>query len=115
MGGGGAGAGWGIKCRVKNRLVVFESATILGQIPGEKRRSSLVTGAGFWAGAPSAAEGDGWIYLAFAVVLNGAFLGYAVRLYLSYSDALARSTFRYSIAYLAALFAALLIDHYFTA
>ncbi len=58
---------------------------------------------------------SGWIYLAFAVVLNGAFLGYAVRLYVSYSDALARSTFRYSIAYLAALFAALLIDHYFTA
>src|SRR2546426_897755 len=40
-----------MKCRVKNRLVVFESATILGQIPGEKRRSSLVTGAGLWAGA----------------------------------------------------------------
>src|SRR6266436_4272685 len=35
---------------------------------------------------------SGWIYLAAAVVLNGAFLGYAVRLYVSYSDALARRT-----------------------
>ena len=40
------------------------------------------------------------------------FLGYAVRLYRRYSDALARATFRYSIVYLAALFSALLIDHY---
>jgi protoheme IX farnesyltransferase len=31
---------------------------------------------------------------------------------MSYSDALARRTFRYSIAYLAALFAALLVDHF---
>jgi len=58
---------------------------------------------------------SGWIYLGAAVVLNGIFLGYAVRLYVSYSDALARRTFRYSIAYLAALFAALLVDHYFFA
>ena len=29
-----------------------------------------------------------------------------------YSDALARRTFRFSIVYLAALFAALLVDHY---
>ena len=55
---------------------------------------------------------SGWIYLAAAVVLNGAFLGYAVRLYLSYSDALARRMFRYSIVYLALLFAALLVDHF---
>src|SRR6266550_3190728 len=54
-----------------------------------------------------------WIYLAAALVLNGVFVGYACRLYLDYSDALARCTFRYSIAYLAALFAALLLDHYF--
>jgi protoheme IX farnesyltransferase len=58
---------------------------------------------------------SGWIYLAAAVVLNGTFLAYAVRLYLRYSDELARRTFRYSIAYLAALFAALLVDHYFSA
>jgi protoheme IX farnesyltransferase len=55
---------------------------------------------------------SGWIYLAAAVVLNGVFLGYAVRLYVSYSDALARRMFRYSIVYLALLFAALLVDHF---
>jgi heme o synthase len=57
---------------------------------------------------------SGWIYLAAALVLNGAFVIYAARLYISYSDALARRTFRYSIVYLAALFAALLVDHYIT-
>jgi protoheme IX farnesyltransferase len=55
---------------------------------------------------------SGWIYLAAALILNGVFVTYAVRLYVSYSDALARRTFRYSIWYLALLFAALLIDHY---
>ena len=37
---------------------------------------------------------------------------YAIRLYRGYSDALARATFRFSILYLAALFSALLVDHY---
>lgn len=55
---------------------------------------------------------SGLIYLAAAVVLGGIFLVYAVRIYVAYTDALARRTFRYSITYLAALFAALLIDHY---
>jgi protoheme IX farnesyltransferase len=55
---------------------------------------------------------SGWLYLAAAVVLGGIFLAYAVRIYVDYSDALARRTFRYSIVYLAALFAALLVDHY---
>ena len=55
---------------------------------------------------------SGALYLVAAVVLSGVFLAYAVRLYLSYSDALARRTFRYSIVYLAVLFAALLADHY---
>jgi protoheme IX farnesyltransferase len=55
---------------------------------------------------------SGWIYLVSAVVLGGIFLWYAVRLRLEYSDLLARRTFRYSIAYLAFLFAALLVDHY---
>jgi protoheme IX farnesyltransferase len=53
------------------------------------------------------------IYLAAAVVLGGVFLWYAVRIYVDYSDALARRTFRYSITYLSTLFAALLVDHYF--
>ncbi|MFN7219958.1 MAG: heme o synthase [Burkholderiales bacterium] len=54
----------------------------------------------------------GWFYLAAALVLNAIFLYYAVRLYKQYSDALSRRTFNYSIVYLAALFAALLIEHY---
>src|SRR4029077_11163957 len=58
---------------------------------------------------------SGWIYLGAALVLSGIFVAYAVRLYVVYSDALARRTFRYSIAYLALLFAALLVDHYFYA
>jgi protoheme IX farnesyltransferase len=56
---------------------------------------------------------SGWVYLAAALVLSSIFVAYAVRLYVRYSDALARRTFRYSIAYLALLFAALLVDHYF--
>ena len=55
---------------------------------------------------------SGWLYLGAALALNGVFLAYAVRLYAAYSDALARRTFRYSIVYLSALFAALLLDHY---
>jgi protoheme IX farnesyltransferase len=55
---------------------------------------------------------SGWIYLAAALALSGVFVAYAVRLYVDYSDSLARRTFRYSIAYLALLFAALLVDHY---
>ena len=52
------------------------------------------------------------LYLAAAVILGGVFIGYALRIHLAYSDNLARRTFRYSIVYLSALFAALLIDHY---
>jgi protoheme IX farnesyltransferase len=55
---------------------------------------------------------SGWIYLIAALILNGMFVAYAIGLYVKYSDALARRTFRYSIAYLALLFAALLVDHY---
>jgi heme o synthase len=55
---------------------------------------------------------SGWFYLAAAFALGALFIGYAVRIYVDYSDALARRTFRYSIVYLAALFAALLVDHY---
>jgi protoheme IX farnesyltransferase len=55
---------------------------------------------------------SGLIYLAAAVVLGAMFLSYAIRIYRDYSDALARRTFRFSITYLAALFAALLVDHY---
>ena len=55
---------------------------------------------------------SGLVYLAAALVLGTVFIAYAVALYRRYSDRLARATFRYSILYLAALFAALLVDHY---
>jgi protoheme IX farnesyltransferase len=55
---------------------------------------------------------SGPIYLAAAIVLGVMFSGYAWRLYRSYSDALARRTFRFSIVHLSLLFAALLVDHY---
>ena len=55
---------------------------------------------------------SGLVYVAAALVLGAIFLGYAVRIYAAYSDAVAQKTFRYSIAYLALLFAALLVDHY---
>jgi len=55
---------------------------------------------------------SGWLYLASAVVLGVWFLVYAVKIYTDYSDQLARKTFRFSIFYLTALFAALLVDHY---
>lgn len=61
---------------------------------------------------PFATRMSGWIYLVNALVLGAVFLGYAVRLYREYSDALARRTFGFSIFYLSALFAALLVDHY---
>jgi protoheme IX farnesyltransferase len=55
---------------------------------------------------------SGLAYLAAAALLGGVFVAFALRLYFAYSDRLARRTFRYSIAYLAALFTALLVDHY---
>jgi protoheme IX farnesyltransferase len=55
---------------------------------------------------------SGWLYLAAAVALGAVFIGYAWRLWRSYSDALARRTFRFSIVHLSLLFAALLLDHY---
>ncbi|MFD0914227.1 heme o synthase [Methylophilus luteus] len=55
---------------------------------------------------------SGWLYLASAVALNAVFLYYVVSLYRHYSDALAKTTFKYSILYLSLIFAALLLDHY---
>jgi len=62
---------------------------------------------------PFATRMSGTIYVVAALALDVLFLYYAVRIYTAYSDGLARRTFRYSIVYLTALFAALLIDHYF--
>jgi len=61
---------------------------------------------------PFAIRMSGMLYLIAALALGAVFAGYAIALYVRYSDALARRTFAYSIAYLAALFSALLVDHY---
>jgi len=55
---------------------------------------------------------SGLFYLAGVILLNGGFLYYAIKLYRNYSEVLARRTFIYSVQYLSALFALLLIDHY---
>jgi len=55
---------------------------------------------------------SGMFYLVCALALGGLFTWYAWMLWRDYSDALSRKTFGYSIFYLAALFGALLIDHY---
>lgn len=55
---------------------------------------------------------SGPIYLVAAVALGVGFTAYAWQLWRSYSDALARRTFRFSIWHLSLLFAALLVDHY---
>lgn len=55
---------------------------------------------------------SGIFYLVSAIILSGIFIYYAIRLYQNYSDQLARKTFKYSISYLALLFAAILVDHY---
>jgi heme o synthase len=55
---------------------------------------------------------SGMVYLIAAVALGAWFLALAWRLWRRYSETLARRTFRYSIWYLALLFAALLLDHY---
>ena len=61
---------------------------------------------------PFATGMSGWIYFVGAVTLGLAFIVYAWRLRHSYSETLARKSFRYSVFYLSALFSMLLIDHY---
>jgi protoheme IX farnesyltransferase len=61
---------------------------------------------------PFAMRMSGVLYLVAALALGARFLWFTIRLYRHYSDSLARVTFRYSIVYLAALFSALLVDHY---
>ena len=55
---------------------------------------------------------SGVVYLVGALILGGYFLWLTWRLYRQYSEPLSRKTFKYSINYLALLFAVLLIDHY---
>jgi len=54
----------------------------------------------------------GIVYLTAAIGLGLVFIGFAVGLFKHYSDRIARKMFRYSIQYLALLFAVMLIDHY---
>ena len=61
---------------------------------------------------PFATKMAGLFYIGCAIVLDAVFLAYAVMIWRRYSDDLARAAFRYSILYLALLFAALMIDHY---
>jgi len=62
---------------------------------------------------PYLTQMSGLIYIIGATALNAVFMYYAVEIYRNYSDQLARKAFRYSILYLALLFVALLVDHYF--
>tara|TARA_Y100000816_G_scaffold157296_1_gene112256 strand:- start:224 stop:1099 length:876 start_codon:yes stop_codon:yes gene_type:complete len=61
---------------------------------------------------PYAVQMFGEIYLISALVLGLIFLIYSFRLYRDETNAIAMPTFAYSIIYLAALFAAMLIDHF---
>jgi len=55
---------------------------------------------------------SGAIYLLAALLLGGLYIVHALRIYRAYSDEVAQKAFHYSIVYLSALFAALLVDHY---
>ncbi|MEX8193408.1 heme o synthase [Comamonas guangdongensis] len=61
---------------------------------------------------PFVAGMSGYLYLCAAVILGLGFCAYGWALLRSYSDALARKTFRFSLIHLSLLFAALLVDHY---
>jgi len=61
---------------------------------------------------PFAMRMSGALYLVAALALGGVFIWYVIELFRNYTDALSRATFKYSIFYLAALFSALLVDHY---
>ena len=56
---------------------------------------------------------SGLIYLFVAVVMGVAFLAYAIRLKRATNNHLAMRTFAFSLIYLAAIFSALLLDHYY--
>jgi heme o synthase len=58
---------------------------------------------------------SGWIYLLGALLLGAGFLWWAIALLISSNPELGMGMFRYSIIYLMALFAVMLVDHYFVA
>lgn len=55
---------------------------------------------------------SGELYLLGALALGGRFMIWAWRLYRNGDDLVAMATFRYSIVYLMAIFAVMLVDHY---
>jgi protoheme IX farnesyltransferase len=61
---------------------------------------------------PFAMHMSGFIYFTGAVLLGGGFLYYAIRLIRGRDEKVAMQTFGYSIWYLMAIFALLLVDHY---
>ncbi len=61
---------------------------------------------------PYAIRMSGLLYLVAACALGGGYIVHALRVRYAYSDHVAQRAFRFSIFYLAALFAALLLDHY---
>lgn len=58
---------------------------------------------------------SGWLYLLGALVLGAGFLYWAIVLMVSDKPNLGMATFKYSIVYLLALFAIMLVDHYWIA
>ncbi|MFT5532573.1 MAG: protoheme IX farnesyltransferase [Burkholderiaceae bacterium] len=62
---------------------------------------------------PYAVNMSGLIYLVSVILLDIVFLWHAWQVYKHYTDQVSRKMFAYSILYLALLFAALLIDHYY--
>ncbi len=64
---------------------------------------------------PVAIGMSGWLYLAAALALGAVFLYWSVLLLLNRDAKAPMATFRFSIVYLGALFAALLVDHYWLA
>jgi protoheme IX farnesyltransferase len=76
------------------------------------RSAMLVYSVGLFVATllPLAVRMSGAVYAVFAVPLGAAFIWRIWHLRERYSDALARHIFRYSILYLAVLFAALLVD-----
>ena len=61
---------------------------------------------------PYAVGMAGVLYLSGALLLGGIFTGYAIGMLASDDEAIPMAAFRYSIWYLALLFAALLVDHH---
>ena len=55
---------------------------------------------------------SGALYLVTALALGAGFMWHAWKLYRDYTDVQAKKTFAFSLWYLAALFSALLVDHY---